>query len=102
MVYLHSKNESLGSKPEENAAKEDWLDKFLERDQSVERNDGIGRSKFIPLSTDVRFTKRCVNKLVIVGKFEDIDEIGELFLCKKSNKVLNFIHYLCEKRGAVY
>lgn len=53
-----------------------------ERFQRVDLNDGIGKSKLMPLSMEVRFIKRCDNKLVIVGKVEENDEIGELFFSK--------------------
>lgn len=78
-VYLHSKNESFASKPLAVAANDVWLDEFRDRFHSVDRNDGIGKSKFIPLSTEVRLIRRCDNKLVIVGKFAENEEIGELF-----------------------
>lgn len=78
--YLHSKNESFASKALAVAANDVWLDRFLDRLHSVDRNDGIGKSKLIPLSTEVRLIRRCDNKLVIVGKFAENDEIGELYL----------------------
>lgn len=96
--YLHSKNESLASKPLAVAANDVWLDKFRDRLHSVDRNDGIGKSKLIPLSTEVRLTRRCDSKLVIVGKFADNDDIGELIENQTKNhtqldsfKVKNFI-----------
>lgn len=79
VLHSHSKNESFASRPAAVAAREDWLFEFRDRDQTVDLNDGIGKSKLMPLSTEVRFIKRCVNRLVIVGKFDENDEIGELF-----------------------
>lgn len=80
--YLHNRKESLASKQDEVPIRGDWLDRLFGRFQSVDRNDGIGKSKFIPLSTEVRLFRRCDNRLVIVCRFEENDESGELILCQ--------------------
>lgn len=92
VLHSHSKNESFASRPAAVAAREDWLFEFLDRDQTVDRNEGIEKSKLMPLSTEVRFIKRCVNRPVIVGKFDENDEIGELFsyLGNKSDTISIF------------
>lgn len=94
MHNLHDKKESLASRPIALEAKGDWLNTFRERLHNVDRNDGIdGGSKLMPLSTDVRLIRRLDNKLVIVGRFDEIDEIGELFsFRKKKKKQFNFFY----------
>lgn len=91
--HLHNKKESAASNPVE----EDWLDVFLDRLQTLDLKDGMEYSKLIPLSMEVRLINRVDSKLVIVGKFEDID-IGELHEtmgdCQKMISLLLFWKHL--------
>lgn len=75
-------------------AKGERFNTFRDRFHNVERNDGIdGESKLIPLSTELRLIRRHDNKLVIVGRFDETDEIGELFSIRMEKKILGEILY---------
>lgn len=70
-MYSHCKKDSIAA-----VANGERFNVFCDRFHIDDRN--VGESKLIPLSTELRLIRRPDNKLVIVGKFDETDEIGEL------------------------
>lgn len=83
-MHLHCKNESDASRPITVVANGERFSVFRDRFHNDDRN--VGESKLIPLSTELRLIRRPDNKLVIVGKFDEADEIGELLAFRMSKK----------------
>lgn len=55
----------------------DWHFDRLQADDAL-RNDGNGMSRLMPLSTDVRLTRRCDRSAVMVGALAEDADSGEL------------------------